>query len=79
MVVCFCAETKEQDVESALDAGAASLCQIENRCGAGRDCGMCHETLLAMLTRRSCHQGASAARLSPAALPRGESRLERSL
>jgi len=79
MVVCFCAETRERDVERALDAGARSLCQIGVRCGAGRDCGLCHETLLSMLNRRSCHEEAAAASLPPAALPRGEFRLERSL
>jgi bacterioferritin-associated ferredoxin len=79
MVVCFCAATKERDVERALEEGARSLCQIGDRCGAGRDCGLCHETLIAMLSRRSCHEDAGTTSLAPASLPRNDFRLERSL
>lgn len=55
MIVCFCAASNERDVQQALDAGARSLCEIGDRCSAGLDCGLCHETLLTMLRRRSCH------------------------
>ena len=54
MVVCVCAGLNERQVEAALDSGATTLDQIGERCGAGLDCGGCHDTLEEMLCRRSC-------------------------
>jgi len=54
MVVCLCTGLKERDIEAALNAGAGSLEEIGEACGAGLDCGGCHATLEEMLCRRSC-------------------------
>ena len=78
MVVCVCAESREKDIEKALDAGACSLDEIGDRCGAGRDCGLCHEALLAMLGRGACGPDPCRRSLPPATASRATPWLERS-
>jgi bacterioferritin-associated ferredoxin len=54
MVVCLCAGLNESEIEAALDAGAETLAEIGQTCGAGLDCRGCHATLEEMLCKRSC-------------------------
>lgn len=48
MIVCICRGASERQVLKAIDAGAASLRELQ-RCGIGDECGSCHVSLRAML------------------------------
>ena len=54
MIVCSCTGSTDRDVQSALDAGAASLDAIGETCSAGSFCGGCHSSLSALLRLRGC-------------------------
>jgi bacterioferritin-associated ferredoxin len=48
MIVCLCRARSDRDVARAIDAGAASIADLQ-RCGIGTDCGSCHGMLRMML------------------------------
>ena len=48
MIVCICRAKNDREVGAAIEAGAASLRELQ-RCGIGTDCGSCHEILRMML------------------------------
>lgn len=50
MIICICRGASESDVTRAIDRGAESLRDLQ-RCGIGDQCGSCHNSLKAMLTR----------------------------
>lgn len=52
MIVCLCEAVPLGQVREAIEGGANSLAQIERACGAGRDCGSCHEYLNRMLAEK---------------------------
>ncbi len=52
MIVCLCEGVPARQVEKAIECGAQSLDQIERACGAGGDCGSCHEYLKRMLAQK---------------------------
>jgi bacterioferritin-associated ferredoxin len=41
MIVCLCRGVSEAALQHLIDAGATSLRQIGEACGAGTDCGAC--------------------------------------
>ena len=41
MIVCLCRGVSEAALQRVIDAGATSLRQIGDACGAGTDCGAC--------------------------------------
>ena len=50
MIACSCTAVREATVRTAVAAGARSIADIGERCGAGTACGGCHvllETILA--------------------------------
>ena len=49
MFVCYCRTVTDRTVRRVIDAGAGSLGEIADRCGAGSRCGGCHEVLARML------------------------------
>jgi len=49
MIVCQCKGTTDAAVRKAIRKGAATIGEIGFLCGAGIECGGCHETLEAML------------------------------
>jgi bacterioferritin-associated ferredoxin len=53
MILCLCEAVPARKVLEVIDAGARSLDEIEKQCGAGRDCGSCHQRLGEMLAERS--------------------------
>ena len=60
MVLCICQAVSDKEVEAAIRAGARSLDDIGERCGAGTDCGCCREAIeerLATDVERPCAGG----------------------
>ena len=49
MVVCLCKGVSHREVEAACADGAETLDDLANACGAGTDCGSCHEQLAEIL------------------------------
>jgi bacterioferritin-associated ferredoxin len=47
--VCSCRAVNDTTVRAVIAAGAATIEDIGARCGAGTDCGGCHETLERLL------------------------------
>ena len=41
MIVCLCRGVSETTLQDAIDAGATTLRQVAEACGAGTDCGAC--------------------------------------
>jgi bacterioferritin-associated ferredoxin len=48
MYVCHCRAVTDSLVRGAIAAGAGDEIEIGKLCGAGTDCGSCHEALLRM-------------------------------
>jgi bacterioferritin-associated ferredoxin len=49
MYVCYCAALNDRDVTAAVAAGARSIDDLGERCGAGAECGGCHPALAELL------------------------------
>jgi bacterioferritin-associated ferredoxin len=45
MYVCICLAVTDREVTEAIDRGADSIAAVTRACGAGGDCGACHETI----------------------------------
>jgi bacterioferritin-associated ferredoxin len=56
MIVCLCRGVSETALQHLIDAGATSLRQIGDACGAGTDCGACCPLVTELLTE--AHQAA---------------------
>lgn len=52
MVVCHCEAINERVVHAAIEEGAFDLESVTSLCGAGRDCGGCHDTIEDLLDER---------------------------
>jgi bacterioferritin-associated ferredoxin len=49
VIVCLCYGTGEPRIRAAVKAGAATLHEVVERCGAGGDCGACHVMILELI------------------------------
>lgn len=49
MFVCICKAVKQEELEEILHEGEASLSEVQNRCGAGTDCGACRSRITKIL------------------------------
>lgn len=49
MFVCICHAVTQTEVESEIEAGAATEQEVGERCRAGTGCGSCVEKICAML------------------------------
>jgi bacterioferritin-associated ferredoxin len=49
MYVCICKAVCEKRVREAIDSGAATVSAVGRACGAGTDCGSCHDTIEGLL------------------------------
>jgi bacterioferritin-associated ferredoxin len=45
MYVCVCLAVTDQEVDAAIDEGASTCEAVTRACGAGGDCGSCHEMI----------------------------------
>jgi bacterioferritin-associated ferredoxin len=50
MYVCICAAVTEIELRTCIRAGACSIDDVGDVCGAGTGCGSCHERIDALLT-----------------------------
>lgn len=51
MIVCHCRVVSDRLVAAEVAAGASSVSELSQRCGAGSDCGGCHRRLEQLLVR----------------------------
>lgn len=49
MYVCICKAVCEKRVRAAIESGAATVSAVGRACGAGTDCGSCHDTIEELL------------------------------
>lgn len=49
MYVCHCRAVNDRTVRAAADAGAQTIDELTELCGAGGDCGGCHLLLEELL------------------------------
>jgi bacterioferritin-associated ferredoxin len=49
VIVCHCEWVGSVAVEAAIGAGATTVTEVTERCGAGGDCGSCWSTIEALL------------------------------
>ena len=64
MYVCHCRAVSDRAIKAAVDAGDRTVEDLATSCGAGTDCGGCHEALAELLgctDRRLVSAGASPA------------------
>jgi bacterioferritin-associated ferredoxin len=45
MWVCICNAVADHEVKAAITAGATTREAVTKQCGAGGDCGSCHEMI----------------------------------
>jgi len=63
MYVCVCRAVTEQQVRSAIDAGADTVEAVTAACCAGDDCGACHGVVEDLIEERWGAVGARGRRL----------------
>ncbi len=49
MYVCVCLAVTDQEVNAAIEGGATTRQAVTRSCGAGGDCGACHDLIDQML------------------------------
>lgn len=49
MFVCLCRGVSDRAVQDVIDQGARTVAEVGAGCGAGTDCGSCHETIARMI------------------------------
>jgi bacterioferritin-associated ferredoxin len=45
MYICICKAISDSDIQQMVHSGAQSADDIEQRCGAGSDCGSCRDEI----------------------------------
>lgn len=45
MFICLCRGVSDRTVQQVIDEGACTVAEVGTRCGAGTDCGACHEAI----------------------------------
>lgn len=49
MYICLCRVVTRTEIEGAITAGARTVQEVGQRCGAGTDCGKCQRTISRLL------------------------------
>ena len=49
MYICLCRVVTRTTIEGAITAGARTIEEVGQRCGAGTDCGKCQRTISRLL------------------------------
>ena len=52
MYVCHCRAVSDRVIRAAVEAGDRTIEELGRSCGAGTDCGGCHELLAELLEPR---------------------------
>ena len=58
MFVCHCQAVTDGTIRAAIKAGARSLSELGEQCGAGAGCGGCHAALWLLLAQTALEEGA---------------------
>jgi len=53
MILCVCRGVSASTVDETIGCGAASVEEVVRRCGAGGDCGTCHDEIRELLRTAS--------------------------
>lgn len=56
MYVCICRRVSDTELRNTIAAGAESLDDVGQQCGAGTDCGACHEEIADFLQEVRCQR-----------------------
>jgi bacterioferritin-associated ferredoxin len=70
MIVCLCHAVSERQLEELVEKGAVTPAQIEQKCGAGGDCGACRQDIERIIERVSLRPPASRNLQLPVIQPR---------
>jgi bacterioferritin-associated ferredoxin len=54
MFLCLCRGVTDRTVQKIIDEGATTVAEVGARCGAGTDCGSCHDAIEQRLEERFC-------------------------
>ncbi len=57
MYVCVCRGVTEDEVRSAIDAGAGTVEAVTRACCAGDDCGACHGSIRELIEESRAEAG----------------------
>ena len=60
MYVCVCLAVTDKEVETAIEDGADTREQVTRVCGAGGDCGSCHEMIDQIIDAKCLARGRAA-------------------
>lgn len=52
MIICVCHGINDRALDTVVRAGASSLREVGDACGAGTDCGQCCRDILSRLKER---------------------------
>jgi bacterioferritin-associated ferredoxin len=66
MLICHCHAITDREIRASIQAGAGSVCDVGEHCGAGTGCGGCFELLEEIVADELA---ASGARRRATALP----------
>jgi len=53
MIVCLCLGVSESHIEATVEAGATTVGEVSQACGAATDCGACHDLVAALVEEAS--------------------------
>jgi bacterioferritin-associated ferredoxin len=56
MYVCICRRVSDTELRNTIATGAQNLDEVGQRCGAGTDCGACHEEIADFLQEARCQR-----------------------
>lgn len=48
-MICECRSVKAKTIEKAIRAGARTVDEVGQRCGAGTECGLCRDQIVQLL------------------------------
>ena len=51
MIVCVCHAVCERELQAIVEGGAQTPAEVERRCGAGGDCGVCKADIERVIER----------------------------
>ena len=54
MIVCSCQRVSEAEIRTAIAAGAASVEEVMDTCGAGLSCRTCFAAIIDILVQAGC-------------------------
>jgi bacterioferritin-associated ferredoxin len=62
VIVCFCRGLSESDLRAVVAAGASTVDDVSNACGAATDCGACRLVVVDVVAEASGSSLANATR-----------------